>query len=84
MELFGEAGIGKSRILQELRERLKEEPITYLRYFCSPFHTETALYPVTDQLLRAADINRTDPPEKQLVFLEEALSTAQSHMKPFP
>ncbi len=84
VELFGEAGIGKSRILQELRERLKEEAITYLRYFCSPFHTETALYPVADQLLRAADINRTDPPEKQLMFLEEALSTAQSPHEAIP
>ena len=84
VELFGEAGIGKSRILQELRERLKEEPITYLRYFCSPYHTESALYPVTDQLLRAADINRTDPAEKQLMFLEQALSTAQNPQEAIP
>ena len=84
VELFGEAGIGKSRILQELRERLKEEPITYLRYFCSPYHTQSALYPVTDQLLRAADIYRTDPPERQLVFLEEVLSTAQNPQEAIP
>ena len=84
VELFGEAGIGKSRILQELRERLKEESITYLRYFCSPYHTQTALYPVTDQLLRAADINRTDPPEKQLAFLEEALSPTQNPQEAIP
>ncbi|MEK1888487.1 MAG: adenylate/guanylate cyclase domain-containing protein [Phyllobacterium sp.] len=84
VELFGEAGIGKSRILQELRERLKEEPITYLRYFCSPYHTESALYPVADQLLRAADINRADPPERQLMFLEEALATTQDPQEAIP
>ncbi|HWK63975.1 MAG TPA: adenylate/guanylate cyclase domain-containing protein [Rhizobiaceae bacterium] len=84
VELFGEAGIGKSRILQELRERLKEEPVTYLRYFCSPYHTQTALYPVADQLVRAADINRADPPERQLAFLEEVLATTRNPQEAIP
>jgi class 3 adenylate cyclase/predicted ATPase len=84
VELFGEAGIGKSRILQELRERLKEEPVTHLRYFCSPYHTQTALYPVADQLLRAADINRTDPPERQLAFLEGVLAATRNPQEAIP
>lgn len=74
VELFGEAGIGKSRILQELREHLKDEAHTRLRYYCSPYHVETALYPVTDQLLRAGDIRRTDPPDRQLDCLEQLLA----------
>ena len=74
VELFGEAGIGKSRLLQELRERLKEEAHTRLRYHCSPYHIQTALYPITDQLLRAGEIKRTDPPERQLAFLEQLLA----------
>ncbi len=84
VELFGEAGIGKSRILQELRERLKGEPVTYLRYFCSPYHAQSALYPVVDQLLRAADIHRTDPPETQLSFLEEALAATRDPQQAVP
>lgn len=84
VELFGEAGIGKSRILQELRERLKEEPITHLRYFCSPYHSQSALYPVIDQLLRAADISRSDPPEKQLAFLEEVLAVTPNPQEAIP
>lgn len=84
VELFGEAGIGKSRILQELRERLKEESITHLRYFCSPYHSQSALYPVIDQLLRAADISRSEPPEQQLAFLQEVLAITRNPQEAIP
>ena len=43
--LSGEAGIGKSRLTAALLERLTSEPHTRLRYFCSPQHTDSALYP---------------------------------------
>jgi class 3 adenylate cyclase/predicted ATPase len=79
VELVGEAGIGKSRILQELREHLQEEAHTRLRYYCSPYHADTALYPVTEQLLRAAEIKRTDPPEQQLADLERLLAAGTEH-----
>jgi hypothetical protein len=44
--LSGEAGIGKSRLTTALLERLAAEPHTRLRYFCSPQHTDSALYPI--------------------------------------
>jgi class 3 adenylate cyclase len=44
--LSGEAGIGKSRLTAALLERLATEPHTRLRYFCSPQHTHSALYPI--------------------------------------
>jgi class 3 adenylate cyclase len=44
--LSGEAGIGKSRLTAALLERLAAEPHTRLRYFCSPQHMDSALYPI--------------------------------------
>ena len=44
--LSGEPGIGKSRLTAALLERLAGEPHTRLRYFCSPQHTDSALYPM--------------------------------------
>ena len=54
--LSGEPGIGKSRITQVLRERLASEPHTRLRYQCSPYYSNTAFYPVIDQLERVAGV----------------------------
>jgi MarC family membrane protein len=44
--LSGESGIGKSRLTAALLERLAAEPLTRLRYFCSPQHTDSAFYPI--------------------------------------
>ena len=52
--LSGEAGIGKSRLTAALLERLADEPHTRLRYFCSPQHTDSALYPIISQMERAS------------------------------
>src|SRR5262249_4525349 len=54
----GEAGIGKSRLTAELLERLAAEPHTRLRYFCSPQHTDSALYPIIGQMERAAGLEQ--------------------------
>jgi hypothetical protein len=51
--ISGEAGIGKSRIAAELEGRLQFQPHLQLRYFCSPYHQDSALYPFVDQLRRA-------------------------------
>jgi class 3 adenylate cyclase len=58
----GEAGLGKSRITAALEERLHTEPHLRLRYFCSPYHQDSALFPFIDQLGRAAGFARDDPP----------------------
>ena len=58
--LSGEAGIGKSRLTAALLERLANEPHTRLRYFCSPQHTDSALYPIIGQMERAAGFVHDD------------------------
>ena len=63
--LSGEAGIGKSRLTAALLERLATEPHTRLRYFCSPQHTDSALYPIIGQMERAAGLTHDDTLRKQ-------------------
>jgi predicted ATPase len=75
--LSGEPGIGKSRIAAALAERLQAEPYLRLRYFCSPYHQDSALYPFIDQLGRAAGFAPDDPPEARLEKLEALLALAE-------
>jgi class 3 adenylate cyclase/predicted ATPase len=69
--LSGEPGIGKSRMAGEFAERLHEEPHHYLRYFCSPHHQGTALYPVITHLEHAAGFAHDDPPAAKLEKLRQ-------------
>jgi class 3 adenylate cyclase/predicted ATPase len=72
----GEPGIGKSRITAALEERLHTEPYLRLRYFCSPYHQDSALYPFVDQLGRAAGFERDDMPAAKLEKLEALVARA--------
>jgi class 3 adenylate cyclase/tetratricopeptide (TPR) repeat protein len=69
----GEPGIGKSRLTRALQERLRAEPYTELVYHCSPYHQDSALYPIIGQLIRAAGIERDDAPETKLDKLDVLL-----------
>ena len=76
--ISGEPGIGKSRIAQAVQERLIAEQHTPLRYFCSPHHQDSALYPLIVHLERAAGFDRDDVPETKLAKLEVLLGLASS------
>jgi class 3 adenylate cyclase/predicted ATPase len=71
--LSGEAGIGKSRMLQAFREQLGDEPHFRLRYQCSSHHVNTVLYPIVQRLERAAKFSAADTAEDKLVKLEALL-----------
>ena len=72
--LSGEAGIGKSRLTAALLERLAAEPHTRLRYFCSPQHMDSALYPIIGQMERAAGLAYDDKPQAKLDKLDAVLT----------
>ena len=72
--LSGEPGIGKSRMLQVLTERLAGESHTRLRYQCSPYYTNSAFYPLITQIERASGFAREDTPEQKLDKLEATLA----------
>src|SRR5262249_29187674 len=78
--LSGEPGIGKSRLAHALIERLAGEPHTRLRYYCSPYHVNSALHPIIEQLERAAGFELDDPPEHKLDKLERLLSQGISEV----
>jgi len=75
--ISGEEGIGKSRLVAALEERISDQPHTLLRYQCSPHHTNSALYPFIAQLERAVGIRADDTPEQRLDRLEALLATAE-------
>lgn len=71
--LSAEAGVGKSRILQAVQDRLKGEPFSRVLYFGSPFHQNSALYPAIEQFRRVLRIDKQDDPEKTLDDLDAVL-----------
>ncbi len=71
--LSGEAGIGKSHLTVAFTDRLKDERFLRIRCFCSPQHTNSALYPIIDHVERSAGFARDDAPQAKLDKLDALL-----------
>jgi class 3 adenylate cyclase/predicted ATPase len=79
--LSGEAGIGKSRLTATMMEHLATEPHTRLRYFCSPQHTDSALYPIIGQMQRAAGLAHDDTLQAKLDKLDALLGRTSTSIE---
>ncbi len=73
--ISGEPGIGKSRLTAALSQAIEGESLTRLRYFCSPHHQDSALYPFLVQLERAAGFARDDTADQKLGKLRGLLAS---------
>jgi class 3 adenylate cyclase/predicted ATPase len=71
--LSGEAGIGKSRLVQVLKDHVTHEPHTRMEWRGSPYHQQSALYPVIEHLHRLLRWHPDDPPPERLRALEATL-----------
>jgi predicted ATPase len=79
--LSGEPGIGKSRLVQTLKEQVVAEGATRIEFRCSPYHQNSAFYPVIEFLQRRLQFNRGDSPEERVQKLEQALAHSRLDLK---
>ena len=79
--ISAEPGVGKSRLAEALAERIAVDPHTRLRYFCSPHHHNSALYPVIAQMERAAGFAQADTPAAKIPKLQALLTVTAPPME---
>jgi predicted ATPase len=72
--LSGEAGIGKSRLVQLFKARMAHEPHTLMEYHCSPYDQHSAFYPIVDFFERTLGVDRQDCPAAKRMKLPAALA----------
>ena len=72
--LSGEAGIGKSRLVQALKEQVLAEGATRIEFRCSPYHQNSAFYPIIDHLQRLLQFAQNETPQAKLAKLQQALA----------
>lgn len=77
----GDAGIGKSRLIGELRNVVSQEPHFRMRYQCSPHHINTAFHPIIKRMERAAGMNADDSTDKKLDKLETLIGPSSKDVQ---
>ena len=78
--LCGEPGIGKSRLVRALHDRLADEPYALLSNYCSPHHVNSSLHPVIALLERMPGLSRDDAPDARLDKLATLLAPATDRL----
>jgi class 3 adenylate cyclase len=72
--LSGEAGIGKSRLGQTFKEQVRAEGATHIEFRCSPYHQNSAFYPILSHLQQLMQFQRDDTPQAKLAKLQQTLA----------
>ena len=72
--LSGEAGIGKSRLVQTLKEQVIAEGATRLEIRCSPYHRHSAFHPIIEHLQRLLQFTSNEPVQAKLAKLQRAVA----------
>ena len=72
--LSGDAEVGKSRMVQELRQHITDDPHGRLEFRCQTYYQNSAFYPVIDYVQRLLRLHRDDDEAERLAKLEAAMS----------
>ena len=72
--LSGEAGIGKSRLVQTLKEQVMAEGAILIEFRCSPYHQNSAFYPIIEHLQRLLQFHREENPQAKIEKLRQVLA----------
>ncbi|MFN8643413.1 MAG: adenylate/guanylate cyclase domain-containing protein [Candidatus Binatia bacterium] len=74
--LAGEGGIGKSRLVRVLRDRLAGQSVSWLETQCSPYHVHSAFRPLVELLEQSLGLQRDAPPAERLEMLRREVDDA--------
>ncbi len=72
--LSGEPGIGKSRLAQQLKDHVAQDGAVQIEFRCSPYHQNSAFYPIIEHVQRFLQFTREDTPQTKLTKLQQALA----------
>jgi len=72
--LSGPPGVGKSRLIHELKSNIQHDPYFLLNYQCSPYHSQSAFFPVIEQMELAAQVIGAGPDADKFAKLKSYLS----------
>jgi tetratricopeptide (TPR) repeat protein len=81
--LSGTPGVGKSRLLHELKSHIQLDPHVLLHHQCSPYHSQSAFFPVIEQIEQAAQLTPLDGDADKIAKLTAYLSrSTESPIEP--
>lgn len=77
IQVCGEPGIGKSRLLKEFQERLEVDPHTWLEATCSSYHQSSAFYPIIELVEKTMGFTQDDLTDSRIEKLERGLEASR-------